>query len=561
MPNLPSVYKPVVKSPETGPFSAAALVGANTALVAWDVDASYDRKPLLGFAIRRTSYDLATGEISRCEWLEGQKRFKSDQDDLGLNVRSDKAPFQRFRWNDYTLTPGSAYLYEIFPMTKSPQGLTKGTPMTLTFVPAPPVADGLGVYFNRGVTSAQAYLERFHNEPPAKVPDDAAYRWLSRGLKESLLEFIAGARENDELHVAIYEFHDAVVADALKQALARKADVRIVYHAVDASDKTVRESVQVLTDAGLTGVATPRTNAAKISHNKFVVLKRGGKPVRVWTGSANFSEAGFYLQTNMGMVIDDAKTADAFEEYFKVLAGDPEPKPSAGGPGTKELVMGVMAAAEQAMQGNPWKLYFSPVRGKHIVDAAVSLVQNAKSAIFMSTPFAMDKAIKDAIAANDDRILEYGLANATAKKAIEGLNRRNTRFFTPTTLETYLGRKWDAKAFGKHKIHAKTIVTDPWGPSPSVLVGSANFSDESCRDNDENALLAVGNTRLAAIVAAEFIRMFDHYKSRGFINAFYSDTTAQARYLAEDGSWSDVSFRATSPSHKFRDREVFAGNL
>jgi len=194
-----------------------------------------------------------------------------------------------------------------------------------------------------------------------------------------------------------------------------------------------------------------------------------------------------------------------------------------------------------------------------VVDAAIELLKKAKSAVFVSAPFALDKRIIAALGQNDLDVIEYGLVNTTAKKKIAGLNRYYSLFFTPSRLESYMGRAWDARAFGKHKIHAKTMVIDPWSRTPTVLFGSANFSEPSCRENDENSFLVRGNQRLAAILTTEFMRMFDHYKSRSFINQISTHTAGSESYLKEDGSWSDIYFRRHEKSYKFRDRTVFAG--
>jgi len=88
-------------------------------------------------------------------------------------------------------------------------------------------------------------------------------------------------------------------------------------------------------------------------------------------------------------------------------------------------------------------------------------------------------------------------------------------------------------------------------------------------DNDENAMLITGNSRLAAVIATEFMRMFDHYKSR-----FYIDQTAKKNKkrkenglppeevpttLTPDSRWSDTAFNPNANSHKFADRIVFSG--
>jgi phosphatidylserine/phosphatidylglycerophosphate/cardiolipin synthase-like enzyme len=102
------------------------------------------------------------------------------------------------------------------------------------------------------------------------------------------------------------------------------------------------------------------------------------------------------------------------------------------------------------------------------------------------------------------------------------------------------------------------MIVDPFGASPQMLFGSANFSDESCQGNDENAFLT-NDPRMCAVMATEFLRMFDHYKSRGFINQMRTTGPTAADFLSEDGSWMRTSFDPNANSHKYRDRLVFAG--
>ena len=553
-------YAPIVHARKAGPFSAVALVGTHSAVIGWDIDADADRRGLLGFAVRRADFDPATGEMLRLDWLKGQKRFACSPD-LGVEVRTNEAPFQRFHWNDYTLDADKSYLYEIFPAFGEPCALELGDPLQLPFRPSAESVDDVGIYFNRGVTSAQAYLDRFKGAHPDQVEDGAAHAWLSRGLKESLLDFIRRAGRGDVLHVAIYEFHDKEVAEALKNASTKqKAEVEIVVHS--ANDKATKESKANLREHGLEDIAILRSNVGNISHNKFAVLLTGGEPKTVWTGSSNFSENAFYFQTNNAIVLPQPEVAGIYEAYYQVLREDPVlGRPTQGEELAQDKVEAVNAAY-RAPANLDSSVLFSPVRRDHVIDATIELLRSAKSAVFVSAPFAMEKPIVEALGQNDARILEYGLVNTTAKKKIDGLKRKYTRFITPSVLKTYMGRKWDAKAFGAHKIHSKLVIIDPWGREPAILVGSSNHSDESCRKNDENNLLIRGDRRIIAVMTTEFLRMYDHYKSRDFINSI-QDSTAAAddKFLKESEVWAATSFNPQSRSHKFRDREVFAGKI
>jgi phosphatidylserine/phosphatidylglycerophosphate/cardiolipin synthase-like enzyme len=399
----------------------------------------------------------------------------------------------------------------------------------------------------------------------------AAYAWLSRGLKESLLGFIAAANPGDALHVAIYEFFDHEVVQALKDAVARQVDVHIVHDAAPGKHST-EQNEDVIHHFGLETFRTKRTTV-NISHNKIVIHLVDGAPREVWTGSANFSENAFNFQTNTALIVREPAAARHFEDYFQALTRNLSKAESKKA--NRKIVDRANALANRFAE----KTFFSPLKEKEILEASVDLIRSAQSAVLISAPFGVDKTMIQAFQANSDNIIEYGLVNTTVKKKIEQLQRKNTRFFPPNRLNTYLGRNWDAKAFGAHKIHAKTIVIDPFSDNPKVLIGSANFSGPSCNDNDENAMLITGNKRLASILATEFMRMYDHYKSRYYIDLIADQNKAIKKenkqreaqglapkplktediHLISNEGWSRTAFNPQSPSHKFRDRIVFSG--
>lgn len=553
-------YAPVVFA-KSDDYRGAALIGAHSASIAWNFEDEALRDGLMGFGVKRSDYDPDTRELLRTDWLMGQLRFETDDDDTGTDVRSFEAPFQRFRWSDYTLNPDLSYLYEVFPIRGEPGALTRDEkPLQYWIRPSPVELDGTSIYVNRGVTAAFAYLDRFKLQHPKDVPNDAAFHWLSRGLKESILDFIEGVADGEALHLCIYEFFDDDIARALNMARRRGVDIEIIYHGKE-NDHTTEKNEETIARARLKSVATPRRLSGHLCHNKFLVHLRGGEAVSVHTGTANFSENAFHFQTNAAIKFDLPFVAAAYEEYFQILRSDPaRSRRRNDETDVRFRVFSVMERINAHEDKHFETSYFSPLRTRDIVEAAVSLVESAESCVFVSSPFALDNAIVEALGGNSEDILEYGLANSTAKKKIAALNRKNTRFFTPTRLETYMGRAWDSKAFGNHKIHAKMIAIDPWGDEPKLLFGSANFSDGSCTKNDENAFLAIGDKRLTAVLTTEFLRMFDHYKSRAFINQIRSGgRSEEKRFLSEDGKWMNTAFRANANSHKFRDRIVFAG--
>jgi phosphatidylserine/phosphatidylglycerophosphate/cardiolipin synthase-like enzyme len=538
-------YQPVVRNGDTA-VKATALVGMHTVILGFDfLGSKQDRAKLLGFAVHRR-------DVTRNEawWLPGQIRFRNMTGDHGGDVATNVAPLQKFRWGDYTAHPGHDYVYSVFPVSGTPAAPQLGAAVKLAVTTADNGPNETGIYFNRGLTATPAYLRRFSDVAPAKAGDNA-YRWLTRGLQEALLDFIGAAQRGDELKVAIYEFeHDSVVA-ALKKAKAAGVRISVVYHAKP-GDKQTAENTRKVKEVGLAASRVfRRRNVGNISHNKFVVHLSDGKPRRVWTGSTNFTEAGFFLQTNVGLLFADEAVARAFDGYWEVLKDDPEPADA------KQRVGALL-------QGAPLpaglRMFFSPVTGELLLKEAAGLLKGARSAVFISSPFGLDRTVLDALNENDTKVLEFGLVNITQKKMIGLIDRSvNTIYAYPAYLKSYDGRHWDPKAYGQHKIHVKAMVADPWGPTPRVLIGSANFSDESVNQNDENAFLVDADPRAAAVTATEFLRVFEHYKFRSYITRTAAATKAAAkqRYLAEDGSWTADYY---DPDHeKYRDRVVFAG--
>ena len=102
-------------------------------------------------------------------------------------------------------------------------------------------------------------------------------------------------------------------------------------------------------------------------------------------------------------------------------------------------------------------------------------------------------------------------------------------------------------------IHSKFLLVDPLGPDPVVVTGSANFSEASTVENDENMIVVRGDRRVADIYLTEFNRLFNHYYFRSVVEATEKQTsrhprTGQSRFLSETDAWqakyAEDTFRA-----------------
>ena len=96
-------------------------------------------------------------------------------------------------------------------------------------------------------------------------------------------------------------------------------------------------------------------------------------------------------------------------------------------------------------------------------------------------------------------------------------------------------------------------VLDAEGATPIVCTGSANMSRNSEQYNDEN-LLEIRDTRIAAIYLAEFLRLYEHYRARALSieTKQHGAGTHRQLSLAPDSSWAKKYYVAGSPEEKAR---------
>jgi hypothetical protein len=258
----------------SGALTARAVAGTHGVLLGFDVTPG-GLDDFLGFAIHRT--DLVTGDAA---FLPNFLRFAANDHPDGP-VGSDRNPVQAFQWGDYTVAPGQRLRYRVATMFGSPADPQPRDAVDLD-VQCEPSDDGRhGVYFNRGVAGSQAYTRKFGDASPLDVP--AAAQWMSRGLEEGLLAFIARAEGSRfGLHGALYEFIHHPVLVALHKAARAGADVSLVvacpsaggwpdypaWHNIEAIHALPGRRKPPPAYKGLSSYVTPRHNAKDIPHNK-----------------------------------------------------------------------------------------------------------------------------------------------------------------------------------------------------------------------------------------------------------------------------------------------------
>ncbi len=554
-----------------------AVTGTNT--ISFGIHATDKaRRKLLGFAVER--YDPVEAERYI---MPGFKVFASvvPVPTPDAPVSTWEHPVQSFVWDDFTAKDGREYVYYFHPLRGAPKNLDRTGKVIAIRVRTEPVFSSLAhdIFFNRGVASSQAYQRRFGNVPPDQLPNDKrqqALDWLQRDLDNGILKFIAQATSADTLRCAFYEFHYPLVLDALKAAIDAGVTVEII---IDAKQNRKVESDGTVDapfprDANLAAIAAagiPDANVIRrearpndIQHNKFIVLSRAGLPAEVWTGSTNISLGGFTGQTNVGHWVRDAATAQAFSDYWQLLSSDPGAAAGAT-PSAARGANAAMRAAVAAIRPVPTQVeniangvtpVFSPRSGSEVLELYATLLDSASDCACITFAFGIGKRFKQRLVDNTAAspilflLLEQrDKATASTRDSFVSLNAKHNVY---EAWGSYIkdpvyqwARETNAQFLKLNQhvvyVHSKFLIRDPLGADPIVVTGSANFSDASTNDNDENMLIIRGSQRVADIYFTEFNRLFNHYYFRSVVESLkekgIDPSTDDNLFLAEDDSW------------------------
>jgi phosphatidylserine/phosphatidylglycerophosphate/cardiolipin synthase-like enzyme len=600
------------------------IAGSNNVLLAMDLEES-KRQGCLGFTIERT--DLDTGErrwlpnmirfdidpldaadiaqqaIPAIE--EGKKKKPAKKSKKAHAAAPDqdvpmvstaRAPLQKFRWGDYTLDPGKRYRYRVVPRYDPPAKIVQDGKESERRRDFDSISGGVSVeiktennhshdaavFFNRGAAASRAYNNRYGDNDPEGIPD--ALWWLSRGLEEALIGFIGQAVDASfAIHAAIYEFQKPKLLEALTRAAGRGVNVKVAYHArqkvvkgkPDPKDKTADRNRAAIKAAGI-NFAQPRDAAPQgaIMHNKFVVLLKKGatgtfEPIAVWTGSTNWTDGAIYGQLNLGHATYNAKIAAAYNDYFQLLFNNA----SASEMKKHTLFLTPVPKNRDGIAPGATPI-FSPQAKLDMIELYAELCRTGKI-VMVSAPFVLHPKILDTFKNTPKDTLRFlmadkgsALGKAGAVKLLEHDigNQVSVATTLKSALHDFQGRLLEHEESFHHSgvhIHSKIIAIDPFGPDPILVTGSANFSNNSTRVNDENSIIIRGDTAIMDIYITEFMRMFEHYWFRAHLQGKTpggkKKKTVEARMLGlkKDSSWTDPYYKAGTRERT--DRLAFAG--
>lgn len=480
---------------------------------------------LMGFSIHRVDHTE-----NEAYYLEGMKCFSETDPGFppGSLYSSKSQPIQGFQWADYSAKPHHDYTYTITALKGRPSNLVPFLTTSITISTEETDALKHNVYFNRGTAASQEYIRRFGNKSPEKVSNpNAAFEWLSRGLYKAMTKFVNDCiGNNHSLRIAAYEFNYEPFLQVLKNAIEKGVDIQIVYDARKNNPKIGNENA--IRKIGLEKYCYPRAEGKSyISHNKFMIkIDENGDPLSVWTGGTNFSDGGIFGHSNVSHVIENAEIAQLFLRYWNALKND---LPVAKIKKETEKISSIPTSPPPVGTST----LFSPRESLDALNYYADLAMNSKQGLFMTFAFGLNKVFKDVyrnsnapfrLALLEKITRPYEKTEEAAKladeKEIQELRNLPENIFAigefirTNELDGWVKERLTGLNKNVNYIHNKFMLIDPLSDDPIVIAGSANFSDASTVQNDENMLIIRQNKRVADIYFGEFMRLFSHFSFR-----------------------------------------------
>jgi len=561
-----------------------AYRGDAMVLLAFDITKDLFKENFVGFSVKYKSPSGASN------FLVNRINFEGD----GKLTDSDKAPFQKFRWIH---VPGTyhqsvknpnygTYRYYVTPrywdQTKAAlEKLNENLTVDVEIENDRLRDQSLELGFTRSFLTSQAYVRRF-GENNDLTPDGSwlfdtsnifctvgsrkytyedVYGWLGFTARNTTVNLLKEVLGNDALSADVFAYDfDEPTMGKLCLDLARKGKIRVILdnsssHATDEASETDFEKRFNEAKSGTAQMV--RGKFSRFAHDKVIIVKENNKPVKVLTGSTNFSVTGVSVNANHVAVFDNKKVAALYEEVFEASFGQQKMKVF------RETEYATKTFAFQNKGVPNSSITFAP----HTEEFATQLlgdlsdrVKSAKSSVLFcimsldeSTGGPVYPALREV--QNNEGLFSYGVTDSTKSVSLYKPGSRRGILVNAKSLAKELPPPFNKEeTFNAHRIHHKFVVLDFNKVNATVYFGSSNLALGGEKNNGDN-LVCVKDTDIATAFAIEAIRLIDHYHFR----AKKSGPAGEEKTLKLDkrSGWAKRYF--DKEDIKYVDRKLFAG--
>ncbi len=514
--------------------------GDGSALLGFDLD-EHLTKNLAGFAVRMTAPGCPPVYLKNRLSFDKPLAHDSTPDQRQAAwTDSNIAPFQRYRWQHFPkdVTTG-LYKYEVTAMyftAKAGTALKPRPKVDVSISLIPSDYDDLQIGFTRSFVSSQAYADQFGNKAlrPAKKTLDyktasyqAQYEFLGYTARKLVFDFLEECSDPSvSVDAFVYDIDEPDIVAALE-----KLGDRLRIFMDNAPLHTKPGALEVQVKARLeksAGTANVKVGHFKrFSHSKVFIQRKGGKAVKVLTGSANFSIRGLYVQANNVLVFDDPATAGLYDQVFGAVWENPL---------TASFEASKLSQAWTSLGPKPglppFEVGFSPHKDANLsLGKVAAAIGGAKSSILFAVMDLGGGPVLQELQEQSSKpgVFTYGVTQNVVRSKKGDPETENTKSVTVRTpgrsegvivpfsfLKQNVPSPFQEEidgGFGQ-VIHNKFVVVDFNGPNPAVFTGSSNLSKGGEEDNGDN-LIGIYDRSIAILYGVETIGLVDHFGFRG----------------------------------------------
>lgn len=603
-------------SAKKGLMSLTAYRGDAKTLLAFNLSDKKSAKNLAGFTIQ------CQPKGQPAYFIHNMLRFETPtdhaQDPKEPANSSINAPIHKFRWLH---VPGSVhqgtkpflgdYTYTATPRYFDDSNALKALDPALSAAVTIEVNDfskkNLGLGFTRGYTQSQAFVNHFGKDALIRPKNNELmfdtsevsgtnaqgekftfadeYEWLGFTAREKIFALLDEVLKNKNLVVDIfaYDLNEPDLMDVLLK-LVRQGRVRMILdnaalHHSKTAPKPEDQFEKLFAKAAGKKELMIRGKFGRFAHDKvFIVSKKGAKknsPVKVLTGSTNFSVTGFYVNSNHILVYEDPQVAGFYAGVFeqawstdvkkapfqksdwsaKTFSSTAKTTPKSDftfAPHTDEVSGKVLKTVVDRInkEGRKSKKVGS-------VLFAVMQIDQGTSPVYESLKTLHQK----------QNIFSYGISDSSKGISLYPVGKKTGVLVTGKPGKSILPPPFNQVpnigGFG-HQVHHKFVVCGFNDDDPVVFCGSSNLALGGEANNGDN-LLAIHDGDVATVFAIEALSLVDHFdfldrSAAGQKKAPPASKLQAAEkagwFLSTTGKWAEKYFDP-SDLHSV-DRQLFA---
>jgi phosphatidylserine/phosphatidylglycerophosphate/cardiolipin synthase-like enzyme len=472
---------------------------------------------------------------------------------------SEYSPIQKFRWVHVPSTRVfvenpyfGEYTYEVTPRyIVNGELLPPDKKLTVkATIDVSPFTNGdIQVGFSRAFVSSQAFANRFGNQlslRPKKnkelsfdIKEEAgiAERWsdkkkryvdtpftyeeiheyLGWQARDRVMGFLDEVLKNKQLKLDVfaYDLNEPTIIQKLL-ILAKQGRLRIILD--DYPNHKKKGCFEMLFDAAFKKIAKYkdhifRGNYSSQAHSKVFIQRKktGSKPVKVLTGSTNFTTNGLYVNANHAIIFNNASVARLYANVFDASFGDEKMD-------AFQKSKWADKNFEFSQNGIPeMSIGFAPhpkVFVDELFERISSRILEAKSDVLFAVMIDnSNSSILDALRTQveGNEIFTYGITDERENIQLYKPNSKRGVKISALKIATHLGQPFkDIVKSQGHTIHHKFVVVDFKGTDPVVYCGSSNLAYNPEQKNGDN-LLEIRDKDVVTTFAIEAIRLIDHF--------------------------------------------------